>query len=265
MMTRSALLVLLTTVVLAPSDAFVPHAAPSPKFVVLDSQVDGCDEDSSSTTAATSRADFLSASTSAAFALAGSAGLLAAEPLPASARGRATLEQTYDRYAPRIVAGGKFYASELRAAVAKADWKAIEAATSDPPPRSKEDKSKPDGGIAERAAKAGGFSDARVLSACDLFAAGFSDSSVSPRTKAMKAEVAKMREVVEGMNQAARLALGEEKASGGFLGLGAKQPTQAELAKRVRDLYGVGGNAYNQFIFQANDALPIQLNKMPYL
>lgn len=261
MTARSSLLVLLATSSLCFSGAFIPHAGTSPRVVVsLESRVDGGGEEEAPTA---SRADFLSAS--AAFALAGAGGGLLLDPTPASARGRATLEQSYDRYTPRIVAGGQFYSSELRNAVAKGDWKAIEAATSEPPPRSKEDKKKADGGIAERAAKAGGFSDARVLAACDLYAAAFSDNSVSPKTKAMKAEVEKMREVVTSMNQAARLALGEEKAGGGFFGMGAKQPTQAELAKKVRDLYGSGGNAYNQYIFQANEALPIQLKKLPYL
>lgn len=124
----------------------------------------------------------------------------------------------------------------------------------------------PDGGIAKRAALTGGFSDARVLSAMDLFAATFSDNSVSAKTKAMKAEVEKLREVVEGLNKAARISLGEEKGGGGGLfGIGGKAPSQGELAKEVKDLYLKGGNAYNQYVFVANDGLPLQLAKLPFL
>eukprot|EP00568_Trieres_chinensis_P010181 CAMPEP_0183293778 /NCGR_PEP_ID=MMETSP0160_2-20130417/2344_1 /TAXON_ID=2839 ORGANISM="Odontella Sinensis, Strain Grunow 1884" /NCGR_SAMPLE_ID=MMETSP0160_2 /ASSEMBLY_ACC=CAM_ASM_000250 /LENGTH=206 /DNA_ID=CAMNT_0025454957 /DNA_START=112 /DNA_END=729 /DNA_ORIENTATION=- len=155
------------------------------------------------------RRDFLSAATTAtattasAVLLTAAVSFTAAAPLPASARGRATLEQSYDRYVPRIVSGGSYYKSDLRTHIERNDFGAIKAATSDPPPKTREDRSKLDGGVSDRAAKAGGFSDARVLVAADLFAAAFSDNSVSPKTKAMKAEVETLREVVRGMNEAA--------------------------------------------------------------
>ena len=121
-----------------------------------------------------------------------------------------------------------------------------------------------DGGVAKRAALAGGFSDSRVLNAADLFAATFSESSISTKTRTMKAEVEKMREVINEMNKTARIALGEEK-SGGMFGMGGKAPTQAELAKRLQQLYAEGGNAYNQYCYAANDGLPVQLSKLPFL
>lgn len=139
------------------------------------------------------------------------------------------------------------------------------AATAEPPKRTKEDKSKVDGGIAERAAQAGGFSNARVIAATELYAASFSDSSIAPKTKAMKEQVAILREVVDGMNTAAKIALGEEKVGGGFFGIGAKGPSQNELAQQVRDLYIKGGNAYNQYVFLANDDLPVTFKRLPYL
>lgn len=46
-------------------------------------------------------------------------------PEPAVARGRATLEFAYDRYSPRLEAGGTFYAKDLKNAIAKNDWAAI--------------------------------------------------------------------------------------------------------------------------------------------
>ena len=99
----------------------------------------------------------------------------------------------------------------------------------------------------------------------DLFASTFSESSISPKTKSMKAEVEKLREVVEALNKAARVATGEEKSSGGLFGMGGKAPSQGELAKEVKDLYLKGGNAYNQYVFIANDGLPVQLAKLPFL
>ena len=115
-----------------------------------------------STATAATRADFLTAA-----AASGSAALilLTADPRPASARGRATLEASYDRYSPRIVEGGTYYKTDLRNAIAKSDFEVIKAATSEPPSKSKEGRKKIDGGAAERAAQAGGFSDFRVLSA----------------------------------------------------------------------------------------------------
>lgn len=122
-----------------------------------------------------------------------------------------------------------------------------------------------DGGAAKRAAQAGGFSDSRVLVAMDLFAATFSESSISAKTKAMKAEVETLREVVEGMSKAARLATGEEKGGGGLFGIGGKAPSQAELVKEVKSLYMKGGTAYNQYAALANEGLPVQLAKIPFL
>ena len=67
------------------------------------------------------------------------------------------------------------------------------------------------------------------------------------------------------MDYAASVALGELKPSGGFLGFGAKTPSQAELAKEVRELYVKGGNAWNQYVFLSNDDLPVQFKRLPYL
>ena len=210
----------------------------------------------SSTTDA-SRDDFLRAS-------AGAGLMLLLSPGPALARGRATLEYSYDRYAPRIVAGGQFYANDFRKLVEKNDWAGIKSALQEPPKRSKEDKAKIDGGISERAAQAGQFSDSRVIVACDLFASAFSDNSISPKTKKMKEQVDILRQTVTEMNLVALEALGEV-SSGGFFGIGAKKPTQAESAKKIRQLYIAGGNAWNKYIFTANEELPIQLKKLPYL
>ena len=207
------------------------------------------------------RADFLTTATAATSSLL----LTTCQPQPATARGRATLDYAYERYVPRITEGGKYYKSQLYGAIAKGDWKSIELATAEPPKKSKEDRSLQDGGIAKRAALAGGFSDARVLVAMDLFAATFSDSSITPKTKAMKAEVETLREVVAGMNEAARIALGEEKAGGGLFGIGGKSPSMGELGKQVQELYLKGGNAYNQYVYLANDGLPVQLAKLPFL
>ena len=190
---------------------------------------------------------------------------LISAPDVVEARGRATLEQAYDRYAPRIIAGGEFYTKDLKAILGQGDFVALRDATAEPPKRTKEDKSKVDGGIAQRAAKAGNFSDARVLTACDLFAATFSDNSISTKTKAMKDQVEIMRKVVKEMNTSAKLALGEEKAGGGVFGLGAKKPSPTELLQNCRKLYVEGGNAYNQYIYSANEGLPVTLSKFPYL
>ena len=130
---------------------------------------------------------------------------------------------------------------------------------------SKEDRAKVDGGVSERAAQAGAFSDSRVIVAMDLFASQFSDNSISPKTKAMKKEVDELRAVVQGMSSLAKQALGEETASGGFLGLGKKQPSKSEIANKMKELYIAGGTAWNRYIFAANEGLPVTLSKLPYL
>ena len=215
--------------------------------------------------AETKRADVLSTLSKSAAAVAAGSAANVLTPSPSFARGRATLEAAYDRYTPRIVAGGQFYAQDFKKMIEKNDFKAIIAATAEPPKKSKADRSKIDGGVSERAAQAGGFSDARVLTAADLYAGAFSDNSISPKTKAMRKSVEKMREVVAGINAAAREASGEESGGGGLFGLGSKKASPKELAVTIRKLYLEGGQAYNQYIFDANDDLPVQLKKLPYL
>lgn len=215
--------------------------------------------------AETNRADVLSTISRAAATVAAGSAATVLTPSPSFARGRATLEAAYDRYTPRIVAGGHFYAQDFKKMIEKNDFKAIIAATAEPPKKSKADRSKIDGGVSDRAAQAGGFSDARVLTAADLYAGAFSDNSISPKTKAMRKSVEKMREVVAGINAAAREASGEESGGGGLFGLGSKKASPKELAVTIRKLYLEGGQAYNQYIFDANDDLPVQLKKLPYL
>jgi hypothetical protein len=184
---------------------------------------------------------------------------------PASARGRATLEQAYDRYTPRILAGGNFYKDKLKSMIAKDDFAGIKAALNEPPKKTKEDRAKIDGGVAERAAQAGAFSDARVVVAMDLFASQFSDNSISLKTKNMKKEVDELRSVIEGMLSVSKQALGEESAGGGLFGIGAKKPSKGELSAELKKLYIQGGTSWNRYVFAANEGLPVTLKKLPYL
>jgi hypothetical protein len=72
------------------------------------------------------------------------------QPQPALATGRATLDQSYQRYAPRIRAGGEFYGGEFKQLVVKSDWAGIKNALAEIPSRSKQDLQKVDSGVAER-------------------------------------------------------------------------------------------------------------------
>jgi len=192
-------------------------------------------------------------------------GVAVALPIEAAdARGRATLDYSYERYVPRILDGGNFFKKDLSSMIGKSDWGGIKSSLAGPPKKTKNDRSKTDGGIAERVAQTGKFSDARVLVACDLFASAFSDNSISQKTKNMQKEVKELRQVVIEMDLVARQALGEE-TSGGFFGIGAKKSSKEELSKRMKQLYLQGGQAWNRYIFAANDGLPVQLKKLPYL
>lgn len=208
-----------------------------------------------------SRADFLKKSS-----IAAGASLLLIMPIdPALARGRATLEQAYERYSSRIIGGGTFYKTKLKAMIAKEDWAGIKVALQEPPKKTKADRTKIDGGIQERASQAGEFSDARVLVALDLLAAQFSDNSISPKTKQMKKDVEEIRGAVNEMSSICRQALGEESAGGGMFGMGKKQASKKELSNRMKELYTVGGTAWNRYAFVANEGTPKTVQKLPYL
>lgn len=210
------------------------------------------------------RSDFVRHATFIVAGAAAGAGIVTSSE-PASARGRATLEQAYDRYTPRILAGGDFYKDKLKSMIAKDDFAGIKAALAEPPKKTKEDRAKVDGGVAERAAQAGAFSDARVAVAMDLFAAQFSDNSISLKTKNMQKEVDEIRSVIRGMLSVSMQALGEESTGGGFFGIGKKQPSKGELSAELKKLYIQGGTSWNRYVFAANDGLPVALKKLPYL
>lgn len=80
----------------------------------------------------------------------------------------------------------------------------------------------------------------------------------------MKAAVEKTRDIISEMQSVTRQALGEEK-SGGLFGLGAKQPSQDELSKQIRQLYIEGGNSWNEYIFAANENLALQYDKFNFV
>jgi hypothetical protein len=135
-----------------PSSSFSPRlgeTAPDPHVAIqaADSQPAGT----------TTRPEFFQA------VAVGSVAAVGLLPRVASARGFATLEQAYERYSPRIRAGGEFYRKDLKVLVAKNDWAGIQNALQEPPKRRKEDLTKADAGVAARARQAGEFSDARVL------------------------------------------------------------------------------------------------------
>lgn len=85
-------------------------------------------------------------------------------------------------------------------------------------------------------------------------AGAFPDNSISPKTKKMQAAVEKMRVVVKEMQSTTHQALGEE-STGGMFGLGAKKPTEAEMSKKMRELYVAGGTAWNHGLGSAMPAM----------
>jgi hypothetical protein len=207
-----------------------------------------------------SRKDFLQASSILGF----TAAVSLLTPKPAFARGRATLEKSYQRYSPRIIAGGIFYGGDLRTMVEKNDWAGIKNALQEPPERTKADLQKPDAGVAARARQAGGFSDARVLVAADLFAGAFSDNSVSTKTRKMQGAVERLRDAVQGLQTVARQGLGEQ-TSGGLFGMGGKKLSPTELATSARAYYVAGGTAWNEYVYDANDELALVFDKFPFI
>ena len=241
----------------APPSSIIGHASGSGELVQL-----SLSSDDQEGRHVDSRAEFLQKSSSI-IAAAASWSLVTVDP--AFARGRATLEQAYDRYYERISNGGNFYKTQLKSLIAKDDWAGINVALQEPPKKTRADRAKIDGGIQERAAQAGEFSDARVLVALDLLAAQFSDNSISPKTKKMQKNVEEIRAAITEMKSLCRQALGEESSGGGMFGMGKKQVSKKELSKRMRELYTIGGNAWNQYAFVANEGIPKTLQQLPYL
>jgi hypothetical protein len=92
--------------------------------------VSNCEQVDNQKSVSTSRAGFLRQSLAATAAVT-TATFLFQEP--ALARGRATLEFAYDKYTPRILAGGSFYKSQLKSMIAGNDFTGIKSALAEPP------------------------------------------------------------------------------------------------------------------------------------
>jgi hypothetical protein len=104
-----------------------------------------------------------------------------------------------------------------------------------------------------------------LFTTADLYASAFSSqNSLSPKTKKMKGAVEKLRETTKEMQAVARQGLGED-SGGGFFGFGAKKPSEAELKKKIRELYVEGGNAYNEYVLAANDELALKFDRFEYV
>lgn len=167
-------------------------------------------------------------------------------PQSSQASGRATLEYAQERYIPRIKAGKSAYKKDVFKAVKADDMAGLASAIAEPRGKTNDDKTKADGGFADRAASAGPFSDARVLTAMDLYAAAFSDHAESEKTRNMKREVSKLRSIV---------AEWRDISSKGKKGAGS----------RVKELYKEGGDAFNRYVYEANLGLNIKFEKLEYL
>ena len=81
----------------------------------------------------------------------------------------------------------------------------------------------------------------------------------------MKESVEKLRGIVKDMQSVAKQGLGEETAGGGFFGFGAKKPSDAELRQKIKELYVAGGNAWNEYVFAANENLALQFDRFDYV
>lgn len=81
----------------------------------------------------------------------------------------------------------------------------------------------------------------------------------------MKEAVEKVRAVVQDMQLTAKQALGEETGGGGLFGFGAKKPSEQELKQKIKQLYVAGGNAWNEYVYAANEDLALQFDRFPYV
>ena len=81
----------------------------------------------------------------------------------------------------------------------------------------------------------------------------------------MRASVDKLREIVNEMQSVAKQGLGEETAGGGFFGFGAKKLSEGELKQKIRELYVAGGNAWNEYVYAANEDLALQFDRFEYV
>jgi len=81
----------------------------------------------------------------------------------------------------------------------------------------------------------------------------------------MKESVEKVREAVKEMNLLAKQGTGEASGGGGLFGFGAKKPSEAELKQKIKQLYVVGGNAWNEYVAVANENLALQFDRFEFV
>lgn len=164
-------------------------------------------------------------------------------PGEAQARGRATQIKSWSRYGARVEGMRGWIAGSLKGMIKTADYAGIKEAT------------EPKKGVMNT-----------FLTAMDLWAATYSDASISPKTNAMMADNEALRTVQKDLYALSQKALGEEvKKSGGFLGIGAKEkakPTAAELNAEYVALFEKAKAAYNDYCELNNVGRPFEIDEL---
>jgi len=107
------------------------------------------------------------------------------------------------------------------------------------------------------------------MTACDLWAASYSDANPSPKTVAMLDDVNKLREFQAEVYSIARRGLGEEvKTTGGLFGVGGKAepaPTPAEAKVELLAAYEKAKVAYNDYCVINNEGRPFEIDELSEL
>jgi len=160
------------------------------------------------------------------------AGAGVAIAVPGAAFAESTLttrQQAYTRYVPRIERGRDYWATGLRKAVASEDWATISAAVD----------------------KKGSID--RIFGPLELWASSWSSKTISEKTIAMGDAIRELREAADDLKIAA-----EGKATGGFLGFGAKSVDPAKRTALANAAYKKGVQAINKYIEVGNDGMGLQ-------
>lgn len=169
-------------------------------------------------------------------------------PLAVTARGRGTQEAVFQRYQPRIREYGEFLKGDLAKIIDSGDWAALKAETA-----------------ADMSKKGSVGRLYNGESAMFLWAASFSETSKTKKTKDMDAQIDILTASRETLTSVAQKALGEAPKTGGFFGIGAKQdppPPTAVSQKQAKQAVIDAVKAYNVYVTINNLGIPFDIQPL---
>lgn len=169
---------------------------------------------------------------------------------PANAEFRAAQKRTFFRFTPKLIAGSKFFGTDLKTAIEKDDWGVVEGFFKEYVSKyNKNDPSQVDG--------TDSYINNNLLRPMKVLSGSFAERGSSPKQKLLAEKELAFEDAMKSLEGCIKDTKGE-----GFFASTIKMPTGKERTKQAIEAWKQGKVALNEYITALNDGLMLELNKL---